>query len=80
MAISINDINNTQVNNSGKSKQATSINKDETKAALKNENASSTDTISLTDSAKLIQQLEKQLVSTASCQCRKSIRSQRKYQ
>jgi len=63
MAISIDNINNTQVNNSGKSNQTTSVNKDGSKAAVNNESTSSIDTISLTDSAKLIQQLEKQLVA-----------------
>lgn len=62
MAISIDNINNTQVNNSGKSNQTTSVNKDGIKAAVNNE-STSTDTISLTDSAKLIQELEKQLVA-----------------
>ena len=62
MAISFDNINNSQVKNTGGTNQPTSI----TKAAELTSNkkgAASLDTLSLTDSAKLIQQLDKQLES-----------------
>jgi len=61
MAISLDNINTSQVNNSGKSNQSSTINKNENGHGQKNSSSTSVDTLSLTDSAKLIQQLEKQL-------------------
>ncbi len=60
MAISLDNINNSQVKNTGGTNQPTPI----TKSADLNANkkgSASLDTLSLTDSAKLIQQLDKQL-------------------
>ena len=62
MAISIDNIINTQVNNSGKSNQPTAVNKDGSKHEQSANSTASVDTISLTESAKLIQQLEKQII------------------
>jgi negative regulator of flagellin synthesis FlgM len=60
MTISINDINKPAVHSSG---QTTSTNKDASRSATENGNTPPGDTIVLTESARQIQQLEKQLGS-----------------
>jgi flagellar biosynthesis anti-sigma factor FlgM len=60
MTISINDINKPQVNSSG---QTSPINKDNNRTASGNAATPPGDTIVLTESARQIQQLEKQLGS-----------------
>ena len=60
MTISINDINKPQVNSNG---QTSPINKDNSRTANGNAATPPGDTIVLTESAKQLQQLEKQLGS-----------------
>ncbi len=60
MTISISDINKPQVNTSA---NTTSINKDNNRPTNTNSTGQANDSITLTESAKLIQQLEKQLGS-----------------
>jgi len=63
MAISINDINNTHITNTSKNKQ-TAVTDDKTSSASTgNATLAASDTISFTDSGRLIQQLEAQLES-----------------
>jgi len=63
MAISINDSNTTNIANAAGNRQVTPINRDQNQAAdLKSSH--NNDTINLTDSAKLLQKLEKTLKDT----------------
>ena len=61
MAISINDINNAQITNASKNKQATATDNNSAPTSGNKDSNSATDTITFTDSAKLIQRLESQL-------------------
>lgn len=61
MAISINDINNAQIANTSTNKLATATDKNTNPGATKNNTGNTTDTITFTDSAKLIQRLESKI-------------------
>jgi len=61
MAISINDINNAHITNASKNKQAADTDNNSAPTSANKDSNSATDTITFTDSAKLIQRLESQL-------------------
>jgi negative regulator of flagellin synthesis FlgM len=61
MAIINYNLNNTTINKAGQSKQATTQNKEVNTASATSNRTAATDSIALTESAKLIQHLEEQL-------------------
>ena len=63
MAISINDVNSSQINTATQSKQVSGNGKETHIESQKELTQKSTDTVTFTESAKLIQDLEKQIKS-----------------
>lgn len=63
MAISITDINTTQITNTAQNKQTSATEKNATSVTTGSGSSNTSDTISFTDSGRLIQQLETKLES-----------------